>query len=967
MAKTTRRILIAIALLLLLLMTALLLGAGALESKWARGMLENQLSERLEGRDVNIGSHSIDWGWPPVIRAQNITIANTSWASHDSMLVLDEVAITPQMSALLSGELGIRKLELWQPQVHLARREDGSSNWGALITQDSEDGPPLLPQILTIEGGLLTYQDAQLDTSITLDFHTTTDSAGDRQLVVSGGGHWQDRPLQFQAWGAAPLQVFEDDSSYPVELEAQLGDLQLGFSGAAQDPLQPRKLSGHLTASAPSSADIAGMLGRPDLSVPEFTLQGLLARDGQRWALKEIDLQAADSHLTGELIRQGGDTPRYEARLQVDQLDLNRWDVIEYLRGDSNGKQDEETQELSLAERLAEQLTALRGYRGHQVQLDLSVAQLNYANETLSDVVLQGSLNDNRIEIQQLQAIQGDGAVVISGEVDFADKAMEGSLDVRVEQLHLGQALAAFGHGTLGTLQGDLQAHFVDGVLTLRDSSLAYDAPAHEFSVQLNAEMADISGTQVPGVHVEGSGMRSGEPFRFDLLMGPLLDMTAPNKPYPVKGTLASLDSRLQVDGTVTRPLQLVAVDAQFTLEGPNPARINQLTRLSLPSLPPYHIEGRLRWQDEILRLTDFTGEFGESDLAGDLRLRTGERAKIWATLHSHNLNYDDLRPLWGSPPDIGPGEVASKRQERMAREQERSGRFFSDEPWSLAGLKRMDAVVDFSAEHVNAKGLPLQELAVELELHNGLLTLQPLKFGLGGGTVDSYIRIDTLQSQVTGKLDASARGVNLSPLLREKFPDVARDSAGIVGAKADLSFSGLSMADFMAGMDGKLELAMSGGHLDMVAVEVLGLDAGEALVASLAEADQVPIRCAYLRFKGVQGQARLEQLFIDTDDSNFTGGGFIDLRTERINLEMESHSKDMSFFSGNSPVQLTGTLGQPVVSVTSPELLARGVVSAIGLIVAPPLAILPWLNPGLGEGVGAGCNQVLEEYRSAQ
>ena len=970
MTQTPRRILITIAVLLLLLLLALILGVFTLESKWARGVVEQQLSERLEGRDVVIGSHSIDWGWPPVIRAQDITIANPPWASHDSMLVLDEVTITPQMGALMRGKLGLRKLDLQRLQVHLARREDGSSNWATLMPESSAEEPTLLPQILTIKEGLLTYQDALLDTSITLDFNTTVDSAGDRQLVVSAEGYWQDRPLQFQTSGAAPLQIFDDDATYPLELEGQLGDLQLAFSGVAQDPLQPRNLSGTLTASAPASADIAGLLGRPDLRVPEFTLQGLIARDGQRWTLKEIDLQVADNHLTGELMRQGGKTPRYEARLRVDQLDLNRWDVVEYLndkndKNDKNGKQAEGVQEIPLAEGLAEQLAALRGFRGFQGKLDLSVEQLNYADETLSNVELQGSLNNNRIEIQQLQAVQGDGSVRLSGEVDFADKAVEGRIDVRFEQWHLGQALAAFGHGSLGTLQGDLQAHFVDGVLTLRNSTLAYDAPAQELSVELNADMAYISSTDAPGVHVEGSGMRFGEPFRFDLLMGPLLDMTAPAKSYPIKGTLASRDSHLKVDGTVTGPLQLVAVDAQFTLEGPNPARINKLTQLSLPSLPPYRIEGRLRWQDDILRLTNFTGGFGESDLAGDLRLRPGDRPKIWATLHSRNLNYDDLRLLWGSPPDIGPGEVASSRQERMARERAQSGRFFPDTSWSLDGLNRMDAVVNFSADHVNAKGLPLQELALELELHNGRLTLLPLQFGLGGGTVKSAIRIDTQQSQVSGMLDASARGVNLKPLLRVNFPDVASDSAGVLGGKVDLSFSGLSMADFMAGADGQVELAMSGGHLDMLAVEVLGMDAGEALVAYLAKADQVPIRCAYLRFESVQGQASLEQLFIDTDDSNFTGGGTIDLRTERINVEMESHSKDMGFFSGNSPVQLTGTLGQPVVSMTSPELLARGVVSVIGLIVAPPLVILPWLNPGLGEGKGAGCGQVLEEYRT--
>ena len=148
-----------------------------------------------------------------------------------------------------------------------------------------------------------------------------------------------------------------------------------------------------------------------------------------------------------------------------------------------------------------------------------------------------------------------------------------------------------------------------------------------------------------------------------------------------------------------------------------------------------------------------------------------------------------------------------------------------------------------------------------------------------------------------------------------------------------------------------------------MLAVELLGLDGGEAALAALADDDQVPMNCTYLRFDSTDGIAKLEQFFISTTDSNITGGGTIKLDSERLNLAFEAHAKDISLFSGNSPVELQGTLSNPQVSVVTGELAARAVASVVGALVAPPLAILPWLEAGLGEGSGVGCRKALNEF----
>lgn len=120
---------------------------------------------------------------------------------------------------------------------------------------------------------------------------------------------------------------------------------------------------------------------------------------------------------------------------------------------------------------------------------------------------------------------------------------------------------------------------------------------------------------------------------------------------------------------------------------------------------------------------------------------------------------------------------------------------------------------------------------------------------------------------------------------------------------------------------------------------------------------------CGYLRFDADAGIAHLERFFVSTQDSNLTGGGQIDLGTERLKLAFDAHAKDFSLLSGQAPIQLHGTLRDPQVEVITDTLVARGLASVLGAIVAPPLAILPWLEPGFGEGSGMGCDKALKQF----
>lgn len=172
-------------------------------------------------------------------------------------------------------------------------------------------------------------------------------------------------------------------------------------------------------------------------------------------------------------------------------------------------------------------------------------------------------------------------------------------------------------------------------------------------------------------------------------------------------------------------------------------------------------------------------------------------------------------------------------------------------------------------------------------------------------------------------------------------------------------------MAELMASLNGNVEAAISGGKLDRLAVEILGLDIGESLMVALADRNPVPMRCAYMRLGADEGLAEIEQFFVSTADTNFTGAGTINLRAEHLDVVLDAHAKDVTLLSLDSPVQVEGSFSNLQVGVVSTGLLARGVASVLGAIVAPPLAIMPWLELGLGEDAGPGCREVLQEFES--
>jgi uncharacterized protein involved in outer membrane biogenesis len=157
----------------------------------------------------------------------------------------------------------------------------------------------------------------------------------------------------------------------------------------------------------------------------------------------------------------------------------------------------------------------------------------------------------------------------------------------------------------------------------------------------------------------------------------------------------------------------------------------------------------------------------------------------------------------------------------------------------------------------------------------------------------------------------------------------------------------------------------MTGGGLDALIVEAIGLDIAESLAVlfdSLAqsEEDKVPIRCAIVNLQIEQGIATAQPIVIDTTDSKITVDGQINLRDETLDLFIQSYPKDPSLFSGNQPLHVDGQILSPSVNPAP----GRTENEALGWLLAPLAAVLPFFDVGGEEDTP--CDAMIAEAKEA-
>ena len=357
-----------------------------------------------------------------------------------------------------------------------------------------------------------------------------------------------------------------------------------------------------------------------------------------------------------------------------------------------------------------------------------------------------------------------------------------------------------------------------------------------------------------------------------------------------IRDPLAGKGYALTFDGSAK---DLAAVSREFDLGLPLTGPLSMTAKIADAGPQRYTLSG--------LAISAEGSDIGGS---GSLSL-AGAQPEGSVDLASTMVDLGKLMPSLKSP--TVPGAPPPPPRPKVASD----GRVFPASPLPFDLLGAAEADVKYHAAAIRTPDGPeFHDTTIHIGLHGGNLSVEPVSTTIGNGQITGAL-------SVQGKTVATAfkfaiKNVSLHEIDHE-VPGEDLVDGGITNADLDLTGTGDSVRAIMADLNGTLFLGIGPGSFRARYTDMLGLSGLTNLVGkSLPKIERTTLHCFVARFDVSNGLARSRVLLADTGRLTLDGSGTINLRTEQLDMGMDSHTKVTNLLSLMPPIHIGGTLANP-------------------------------------------------------
>ena len=501
------------------------------------------------------------------------------------------------------------------------------------------------------------------------------------------------------------------------------------------------------------------------------------------------------------------------------------------------------------------------------------------------------------------------------------------------------------------------------------------DGDAHILIPALKADFNARIQTQGDGgaakIVVDAKGTYAAQPITGRLIGGALLSLRDADHPWPVDLNVANGPTRVVLDGTLRDPLAFKGADVKLRVTGPDMGLLEHLVGFPIPKTPAYQIAGKLDLDGfNKIRLEDFQGRLGNSDIAGTIEEQPSGKEKNGKTkpvvaldLRSNRVDLADLSGFIGGTPGRATTVDATPKEREAAAEAHASPKLLPDTPINVPRLDWADIHLQYHGVHIEGQNMPLDDLTVALDVVDGRITVHPISFGVGKGRLIADIDLTPASGKnVHAKVDLRMRNLDVSRMMAATHTFHGAGSVSGVGA---IDATGDSLASLMANGNGEVKMAMAGGNLSAVLIDLTGFHFGDALLSALGIPSQTPVRC-FVGDLGLQrGVLDFKAMTLDTGEAIVNVGGDVDLSKETIDLKMKTDAKHFTVGSLPTRINISGTFKDPSILPGAEAAVRVGAVAGLAALFAP-LAILPTIQFGTSDADDARCGQLLAQARAS-
>jgi hypothetical protein len=412
------------------------------------------------------------------------------------------------------------------------------------------------------------------------------------------------------------------------------------------------------------------------------------------------------------------------------------------------------------------------------------------------------------------------------------------------------------------------------------------------------------------------------------------------NPQIEIDGKASIGETRIGVNGSLVNPQDVRSLDLTLDLSGQDLAQLYTISGLPFPETPSYELAGHLQYDDRVWSFKRFSGRVGRSDVGGNFVVdRRAAKPFMRADLSSQNL---DMRDLAGF---VGATDAASVNP---------PGRVLPHGEFHLDKLNAANADIRFTGEQIRNETLPLKRMATHLVLRDGVLALDPLRFGTDVGDISGKLTLDGTKPTIAVTADISGDELRL-----ERFAPQVKQvlQTGPVNGRVRLTMHGNSLAAMLGTADGDVVLAMTGGSVSDLALRLADLDVANSIAVMARDKNRsVPINCFVADFAAREGVLKPRTVALDAQHTTAKVEGQIDLGSEKLDLRVIAKPKDFSLLALRGPIVVSGTFADPSVRADLANAILRtGAAVVLGVIATPPAASLPFLQFGSGEAFNCG------------
>lgn len=290
---------------------------------WLRGPIERMTLDKT-GRELRIaGDLELRFAWPrPRVQARSVTFANPAWASEKQMVAADVVDVAIDLPQLLRQNIVLPEVRLERPVVFLEQSRDGKKNWLLDLNQQDE-GARIRIDRLTLDHGMLGYDDAQQKTSVRAEISTSKSEAASAGLTFKAQGQYKGLPLRARGSGGPVLGLRDESTPYPLQTDLTVGRTSLKANGTITSLLKFSSMDMRFALRGESLEELFPLLGIAFPATRTYATDGHLRHSEHTWRYEKFSGRIGNSDIAGTLqVNTGGKRPAMSADLVSSLLDF---------------------------------------------------------------------------------------------------------------------------------------------------------------------------------------------------------------------------------------------------------------------------------------------------------------------------------------------------------------------------------------------------------------------------------------------------------------------------------------------------------------------------------------------------------------------------------------------------------------------------------------------------------------------